>query len=291
MLVIMNGIKDKLNVSGHDVAVLKDQAVHQSDIIAHALALHKQNGGTHRHAYIMTHDEDVHKMNAPLVLEMREATNVNKPFTFRRDRKDLMTLKHSSLESCIKAHDLENKFEVVANKFHVSQQTQKKVLSKTQFVEAKLDDFFGDVCKMLEVSKNQARNKGFERNLITHEIKNFEHLMSGPHKQLVENVLGEAMKKSAEYAAKIYGKELVNIMGVQYMHKDEMKEGSHRILAQTVTESVAESSLLYTMLSIKYNFTWALIFLYLFVCVALFRMEVYKDSLVYSTFLTSRKAE
>lgn len=78
MLVILKGIKDKFNVEGHDIAVLKDKAVHQSDIIAHAIAQHKKNGGTFKHAYIMSHDKDVKRMNAPLILEMREATGTAK---------------------------------------------------------------------------------------------------------------------------------------------------------------------------------------------------------------------
>ena len=78
MVLIMKGIKEVMNVEGHDVAVLKDENVHQSDVIATALAKHKESGGTYKHAYISTHDEHVKKVNAPLVLEMREAKGTAK---------------------------------------------------------------------------------------------------------------------------------------------------------------------------------------------------------------------
>jgi hypothetical protein len=80
MLLIMKGIKEKLNIGEHEVAVLKDKAVHQSDIIAHAIVQHKKNGGTFEHTYIMTHDKDVQRMNTPLILEMRESPSARVGF-------------------------------------------------------------------------------------------------------------------------------------------------------------------------------------------------------------------
>lgn len=106
-----------------------------------------------------------------------------------------MNLKHDSLESCISAHDIENKFHTIEDKFHVSAGTKQIILSKEQFVSSKLADFFSDICKMLEVSKHQARNPGFERSMVVHEIKDFGELAQGEHKEIVTSTLKEAVAK------------------------------------------------------------------------------------------------
>jgi hypothetical protein len=69
------------------------------------------------------------------------------------------------------------------------------ILSKEQFISSKLANFFADICKMLEVSKHQARNPGYERNMVVHEIKDFGELAKGEHKEIVTSALKEAVAK------------------------------------------------------------------------------------------------
>lgn len=72
MMIMMKGTENKADFGQHKVVVLGENPVHQNDIIAHAITHHQANGGSFNHAYIMSHDPNVQKLNRPLMLEMRE---------------------------------------------------------------------------------------------------------------------------------------------------------------------------------------------------------------------------
>jgi hypothetical protein len=107
----------------------------------------------------------------------------------------LIRIAHDSLESCIKSHNLKNNFSSEADKFTITSEGQDKTVTKEEFVNSKMAQFYHDMCKMLEVTKNQARNPGYERNLITHEIKNYAELVEGPYKDVVLSTIKEAVHK------------------------------------------------------------------------------------------------
>lgn len=125
-------------------------------------------------------------------------------------------------------------------------------------------------------------------------MESFISVADSQYKQDFMRILYNAIELLRVNIAKVYGEKNISFMVSKFVQaaSGTMPKLNHgRILAEEPDLGIklnAENSD-DTAHSIQVIFGVVFMFLILYVCVYLYRMEVYKDSLIYSRFITSKK--
>jgi len=155
-----------------------------------------------------------------------------------------------------------------------------------------VEDFLTDVCSLIEYSK--LHKNSFDRQMFAYHLESFNNLTS----ELKDNLM-PVLESSLEYfrknIEKTYGKENVDFIISQFVQSKDGKvpknDHTQRVLTTIEdTGRLAEDSPSdRAAASLKYIFSicWMLFLFYVIVWV--FQIDCYKDSLVYSKFLSAKK--
>ena len=156
-----------------------------------------------------------------------------------------------------------------------------------------VEDFLTDVCSLIEYSK--LHTNSFDRQMFAYHLESFNNLKS----ELKENLM-PVLESSLEYFRKnierTYGKDNVDFIVSQFVQSKDGKvpknDHSQRVLATIEdTGKLADDSTEFDRQGacLKYCFSIAWILFLFYVIVWVFQIDVYKDSLVYSKFLSAKK--
>lgn len=164
-----------------------------------------------------------------------------------------------------------------------------------------------EICKLVELTKNQ--NKDDIRSMVLFEMASIQQALAGDYSEMSKNLVNLAFAKVREYVSKVYGEDNFSLNILRFNPSTQISAHTLRILEETTDQGVSSHFLpppLYPLngtvsypqvsagssddfaVTIKYCFSVFSFFLYLIICIELYRMRVFKDSIVYSNFVTSK---
>lgn len=290
------GNSDLSNVLSKDITELNNEGseVSTRKIVEHMLADFTAKGGEWTNAHIMSESEIIKNHFKRLLLEANH--DLKNKYNLIHGGKKVSAIKANSVSDClnknsvlgIKMEDLEN------GQTMITFRDQEMLFDESTFAPVK--SFVEQICLMVEYSKLQYKSVG--RNLYINHLSSFNNIKDSQYKPQLMSMLGSGLGFVQDKLKQVFGEDSVHIMVTQFKEsKNDFRMSSSlpidhsRVLAQAGPDVGVPASSKSSDFgkSIKYCATIGMLFLYAYACIYIYLIEVYKDSLVYSKFLSNRK--
>lgn len=281
--------------SAVDQVDIKEE-VHPSDLIGSALKDFFNKGGSSAFAHVFSKFADVKSTFGKWIMEVQKSNKKGMPLTHGGEQ--IASLKTHNLQSCLRKNNLGVTLSINDPTYTLSipSSANYSSISFTKENFAPFEIFLSDLCYLVEYSNIHYND--WRSSLLIHHLESFISIAHSQYKDEFMKILYNTIEKVRVNIAKAYGEKNISIMVSKFVQAASGSVpmlGNGRILAEQADDGEEpkhkakasnESDFAH---SIQVNFGIFFLFLIMYVCVYLYRMEVYKDSLIYSRFITTRK--
>jgi len=251
-------------------------------------------GGESAFAHIFTQNEDMKNAFSRWVMEV--TTKQDKGLALNHGGRQVSALKISGLQNCLVKNALGARLSVANGVYILSLPFDTKItLSATEF--APYEAFLTEMCYIVEYAKLHYND--WRKNLVVQHLESFAAVALSEHRDQLLQVLANAIELLKKQLEAVFGQPNVKFMVSKFAQAEsntvpQLSKSHGRILEDADTGDEAEGAKAtvasqHHAYTIRLVFAITFLFLIMYVSVYLYRMEVYKDSLIYSRFITSKK--
>lgn len=286
-----NDSTEKINEEISQINIT-DEEVHPNDIVGKIVHDHLIKGGSNKNAHVFSSFEDLTNTFEKLILEVKNNSKNPEPFGLVHGGRKISNLRTKGLFDCFNRKNSGlgvNLKRMEDGKIRVTINGSNLHFDDETFMPFKA--FLKDVCHIVEYSKLQYNDQN--KNFLAYHMESYNDVSNSEHKENFVDLLGKGLKLFQENVYKAYGKDNVDMLVSKFrqMASGALPKFDHnRVLAKVETGTTPSTGLgAHFAYSIKYVFGLTLLLIYIYTCVYIYLIEVFKDSLVYSKFISVRK--
>jgi len=284
-------LNDKTSAKVHEeiqeVSVTNNE-IHPNDLVGSVLTDFFAKGGSSKFAHIFSKFDDMKNSFKRWIMEVNHVEK--KPLALTHGGKHLTSLKANNLNHCL----LKNSqlgVKITYEDDNVNVNLGDKVLTFTEEEFSPFETFLSDVCYLVEYCKLHYND--FGKNLMMHHLESYLAIANSEHKDDFLKVLYNGVETMKNVIEKVYGTENVKFLVTKFMQavggSVPIVDHSRILQAEDGTnENLRLNDDDYAW-SIRLIFGILFLFLIIYVCVYLYRMEVHKDSLIYAKFISTKR--
>lgn len=287
-----NKVDNKIHDDIHQISIT-DNEVHPSDMVTSSLEDYFNKGGNSKYATIISQHDEVRDTFRRMIMDI-EPKNDSK-LALVHGGKQVASVKPQNLKECLKKNkDLGAQLYEQDGKVYFVFQDNKFEFNQNEFETYK--PFLTDVCFMVEYIRMHFND--FNKNMVIHHLESVKSILNTEYsKQFLQflyngvrlvrkTVVDKFGKDGASFMVSTFVQNLVgampNLNHNRFLQGDAADEGTAEPEAADPTHDMF-------LWCLRCCFGVSFSFLILYASVYIYRIEVYKDSLVYAKFISTKK--
>jgi len=268
--------------------------VHPTDLAGPLIKDFLIKGGKSASAHIISKSQELASAFKNFIVDLQPNTSTQKIDLVHRGKK-LSTFKTFDLYSCLERNpELGAKISrKETGEYKLSVGEAQMTFSQEQFNPYKT--FLEDVCYLVEYAKLNYND--FNNNTLIYHLESYVSVVNSLYKDAFLKVLNNALESFKNTISKTFGDKNVDFLVSMFTQTENgslPKLDHSRILSEEADTGNSEPELKapttddagYTIRLVS---GVIMFFLYFYVCVYIYDINVYKDSLIYSNLLTTKK--
>ena len=195
-LVLIPGLKSQTLPIANSLKF--ESTLHTTDILSAFVEEFTTQGGSVQELDFIVRDPHSTLLTKGRNLEFVTRMMTDTPFSFRRNRRDVLTLKHKSILSCLSSNGLPMSLEKTDSDDHILSIGDKKATVSIDLAKTVVLPFLTEACQLLELAKNQVKTQkktGLVFEMVSVEVLLQNETLAPLVPELVKAVLSKVSEQ------------------------------------------------------------------------------------------------
>jgi len=278
-----NNIHDDI----HQISIT-DKEVHPIDLVTSSLEDFFNKGGKSKFATIFSKHDEMRKTFRRMILDIEPKHE--KTLSLVHGGKKIAPVKPQNLKQCLlKNKDLGAQLINEEDKFIFVFQDNKFVFTREEFNLYR--PFLHDVCFMVEYIRMHYND--YNKNMVIHHLESVKAILSSEHSKEFMQFLYNSINVVRKSVVEKFGQDGVSFLVSTFAQSvaGSMPFFNHERVLEADTGAPVVGAIPETDFgwSLRVVFGVVFCFLILYTSVYMYQIEIYKDSLVFAKFISSKK--